>query len=295
MYVITGASGNTGSVVAHKLLDHGSQVRVIGRSLDRLRQFTERGAEAITGDLSDSATMIRAFQGATAVYVVLPQNPAEPDVYASDERIISSLTSALSVNRVRFAVVLSSLGAERLSGTGSVLGLHRLEEAINRIEGVNSLHLRAGSFMENTLVQAGIIANIGIAAGPYRADLKLPMIASRDIAAVAAEELLQLDFQGHQTRELLGQRDISYNEVAAIIGKAIGKPDMTYQQLPDQQLRPELAKFGMSPNFIDLYMEMCASLNAGEMQALEPRNARNTTPTSYEAFVAEQLRPVLVS
>ena len=117
------------------------------------------------------------------------------------------------------------------------------------------------------------------------------MIAARDIGAFAADALLSLTFRGKQTQELLGQRDITYTEVATIIGKAIGKPDLRYTQLPDEQIRPALVQTGMSEQLARLILEMAASLNSGYMRALEPRTSRNTTPTSYETFVAEQFVP----
>jgi uncharacterized protein YbjT (DUF2867 family) len=154
------------------------------------------------------------------------------------------------------------------------------------------LHLRAGYFMENTLGQAQMIQGMGSTGGPVRGDLKLPMIATRDIGAAAAQAMLRLDFKGHQSRELLGQRDISYNEVASVIGKQIGKPDLKYVHLSDEQVRPALSQMGMSPNFIGLLLEMTAALNSGYMKALEPRTTQNSTPTSFENFVAEEFLPV---
>jgi uncharacterized protein YbjT (DUF2867 family) len=291
MYAVTGASGNTGSVVAHTLLNNGKQVRVIGRNPDHLREFTQRGAEPFITDLADTGKLVNAFRGAEAVYAMIPPDPSLHDIYAYDERITSSLASALSDARVRHVVALSSIGADKPTGTGLVIGLHRFEEALNKIDGLNALYLRAGYFMENTLPQAGIIHAMDSTAGPLRGDLKLPMIATHDIGSAAAEAVLKLDFRGHETRELLGQRDISYNEATSIIGKAIGKPDLKYTQLPDEQLRPALANMGMSSNFIQLLLEMTSALNSGYMKALEPRSPRNTTPTSFEIFTAEKFVP----
>ena len=132
---------------------------------------------------------------------------------------------------------------------------------------------------------------LGSTVGPIRPDLKLPMIASRDVGAFAADALLQLEFRGKQTQELHGQRDIDYNEVATIIGKAIGKPKLAYVRPPDDQLRAALVQMGMSEQFARLLLEMSASLNSGYMRALEPRTARNTTPTSFETFVAQVFVP----
>ena len=97
--------------------------------------------------------------------------------------------------------------------------------------------------------------------------------------------------RGKQTRELLGQRDLTYTEVASIIGKAIGQPDLKYVQAPDDQFRGALLQMGMSEPFAKLLLEMIASLNSGKMRALEPRTQQNTTPTNYETFVAERFVP----
>lgn len=291
MYVVTGASGNTGSVVAHTLLDQGKQVRVISRNPAHLRQFIDRKAEAVVADLTETSTLVRAFTGAEAVYVMIPPNTAAPDTLAYDKEITTSLVSALADAKVQHVVTLSSIGADKPSGTGPVVGLHRLEQALNGITGLNTLHLRAGYFMENTLGQAQMIQGSGNLGGPLRGDLKLAMIATRDIGAAAAQALLQHDFQGHQTRELLGQRDISYNDIASIVGKEIGKQNLKYAHLPDEQLRPGLASMGMSSNFIDLLLEMTAALNSGHMKPLEPRTAQNTTPTSFEKFVSQVFLP----
>ena len=91
--------------------------------------------------------------------------------------------------------------------------------------------------MENTLPQVNAIRQMGVVAGPLRPDLKIPLIATRDIGAMAADILLHPTIHGKQTRELLGQGDLSYNEVASIIGKAIGKADLKYVQVPDDQFR----------------------------------------------------------
>ncbi len=171
------------------------------------------------------------------------------------------------------------------------MGLHYLEQQLNQIDGLNLLHLRAGYFMENTLAQLGLIQAIGKAAGPLRPELTLPMIATRDIGAAAAEALLGLKFTGLNTRELLGQRDLSMAEAAAIIGRAINRPDLEYARLPDEQVRAALMQMGLSASVADLILEMAAALNCGHMRALEPRSAQNTTPTSYETFVAEEFVP----
>ena len=292
MYVVTGATGNTGRIIAQTLLSKNQAVRVIGRSAERLQPFVKEGAEAFVADTTDTTALTRAFTGAKAVYAMVPPNLSAPDTRAYQDQVTEALAAAIDKSGVKYVVALSSIGADKPDKTGPVAGLHALEQRFHRIAGANVLFVRAGYFMENTLAQAGIIKTLGVAAGPVRPDLKLPMIATRDIGAFAAGALLRLDFTGKQTKELLGQRDISYNEVASIIGKAIDKPSLTYVQAPDEQLRPALMQMGMSADMANGILELASALNTGHLRALETRTAENTTPTSYETFVAEEFVPV---
>jgi uncharacterized protein YbjT (DUF2867 family) len=287
MYVVIGATGHTGSTVAEKLLGKGEKVRVVGRDERKLEQFRQKGAEAFVADVTDASAMERAFAGAEAAYVMIPPNMASPSVSAFQQRVADSLASALQKNGVKQAVALSSVGADKPEKTGPVVGLRRLEEKLESIGGLNVLFLRAGYFMENILPQVGVIQSFGNMAGPVRAELPLPMIATRDIGAAAAEALTRRDIQGKQRRELLGARDVSYTQVAKVVGAAIGKPNLQYQQVGAAQLKPALMQMGMSANMVDLLLEMSDALNSGYMRALEPRSAQNTTPTTIETFVAE--------
>jgi uncharacterized protein YbjT (DUF2867 family) len=292
MYVVTGATGHTGNVVAKSLLKKGAKVRVIGRNAERLKGLAAEGAEPFAADLTDTAGVTKAFVGAQAVYVMMPPNLASADFRAFQNRVADVIAAAVKGAGVTHAVTLSSIGADKTDRTGPVVGLHYLEQQLNGIDSLNVLHLRAGYFMENTLAQVGIIQGMGMAVGPLRPDLELPMIATRDIGEAVANALWSLDFRQKHTRELLGQRDISMTEVAQIIGRAVGKSDLRYVQAPDEQVRPALIQIGMSPNMADLILEMSAALNSGYMRALEPRSAQNTTPTSYETFVAEEFVPL---
>ena len=292
MFVVTGATGHTGNIVARTLLTKGEKVRVIGRNADRLKEFVAVGAEPFTADLSDAGSVAKAFAGAKAAFVMMPPNLSSPDVLGFQKRVADAIAPGLQSSGVTHAVVLSSIGADKPDRTGPVLGLHYLEERLNGIDALNVLHLRAGYFMENTLPQAGIIRTAGMVVGPLRADLKLPVIATRDIGAAAADALLSLNFRQKQTHELLGQRDVTYEEVAKIIGKAITKPNLRYTQAPDEQVRAAFIQLGMSSNMADLLLEMSGSLNSGYMRALEPRSAQNTTATSYEAFVSKEFLPL---
>lgn len=293
MYVVVGASGNTGSAVAETLLAAGEKVRVVGRTPGHLEQFTKRGAEAAIVDVADPDTqdLTKAFSGAKAVYAMIPPDLSSSDGLAYSGVVTKVIATALQVSAVSHAVILSSIGADKSSKTGPVVGLHRLEEMISPIGGLNALYIRAGYFMENLLAQIGVIKSFGVMGGPLSADLAVPMIAARDIGRYAAERMLKLDFKDKEARELLGQRDVTYTEATRVVGEAIGNPQLSYMQLPDEQLKPALTQLGMSENAASLILEMAAALNSGYMAALEKRSPQNTTPTSIEQFVKETFVP----
>jgi uncharacterized protein YbjT (DUF2867 family) len=291
MYVVLGASGHTGKVVANHLLNAGQKVRVVSRKAEHVQSLINQGAELAAAEVTDKPSLTSAFKGADAAYVLLPPDMASNDYRGRQDRIVDAVASAIKDAGVKHVVVLSSIGADKPTGTGPIVGLYNLEQKLNRIDGLNALYLRAGYFMENTLPQVMVIRRMGSVAGPIHPDLKLPMIATRDIGKAAADALLKQDFHGKELRHLLGQRDLDYVEAASIIGKAIGKPSLNYVQAPDEQLRPALQQMGMSANMAGLLLEMAGAMNSGYVKPSEPRSSANTTATSFETFAAEQFAP----
>ena len=287
MYVILGASGNTGSIIANSLLSKGRKVRVIGRDAGRLQSFVRKGAEAFTANVSDAAALTKAFSGARAAYLMLPPITSRED----QERDSDGIAKAAKESGLLYAVHLSSYGAHVPEGTGPVAGLHSSEQKLNAINGLNVLHLRAAYFMENNLEAIGMIHAMGVFGHALLPDLKLPMIATPDVGDYAAQRLLDLDFPGKQTRELLGEQDLSMAEATAIIARGIGKPDLRYEQFPYEQVQQVLEQMGMSPKKAAVYIEMFRSINAGVLAAQEPRSRENSTPTSFEEFVQDVFAP----
>ena len=283
MYVILGASGNTGSIIANFLLTKGEKVRVVGRDVGRLQRLVRNGAEAFTADISDAAALTKAFGGARAAYLLLPPITSRE----GQERESNAIAQAVKESGLRYAVHLSSYGAHVPEGTGPVAGLHSSEQKLNAISDLNVLHLRAAYFMENNLAAIDMIHGMGLFGHALLPNLKLPMIATRDVGDYAAQRLLDLDFSGKQTRELLGERDLTMTEATAVIARGIGKPDLRYEQFSYDQVRQVLIQTGFSPKKAAVYIEMFQAINAGVLAAQEPRSPENSTPTSFERFVQD--------
>jgi len=278
-------------VIVRALLEKGQKVRVVGRSAGRLQPFVKRGAEAFVGEVMDAEAMTRALAGARAAFLMVPPNMTSPDYRADQEKTTDAFSDAAKNSELQYAVNLSSYGAQAPAGTGPIAGLHNSEKKLNAIDNLNVLHLRAGYFFENHLAGMQMIQMMGVFGGALGGDLKMPMIATRDIGAYAAERLLKLDFNGKRTQELLGQRDLTFKEVVAVIAKGLRKPDLRYVQFPYDQVEKVLEQMGAQAKTVASFIELFQGINNGIVTATEPRSPANSTPTSIETFVKEVFAP----
>ena len=291
MYTVLGATGNIGSVIIKALLEKGEKVRVFGRHGGKLEPFVRRGAEAFVGDVADSAALTKAFEGARAAFLMIPPGMTSPDYRADQERTSDAISTAVRNSGLQYAVNLSSIGGQAPAGTGPITGLHTAENKLNTIEKLNVLHLRPAYFFENHLAGISLIQMMGMFGGALRSDLRIPMIATRDIGGYAAARLLKLDFSGKRTQELFGERDLTMTEVAGVIGKALGKSDLLYMQFPYDQVQQVLVQMGTPVKTAASFIEMFQGINNGIVTGLEARAAVNTTPTSVETFIKDVFVP----
>ncbi len=291
MISITGATGNTGKIVAEVLLAKGEKVRVLGRSAEKLQPFVAKGAEAFVADVTDEAALTKAFTGATAVYAMLPPDMKAEDVRQRQLGQARALVAAIGKAGVKHVVFLSSVGAQNAEGCGPVSGLHHVEKLFNGIAGASVLSLRPAYFMENFLMLIGMIKSMGMMGGVIKSDVPLPVIATRDIGPVAADALMKRNWTGHATRELLGQRDITMAEAAKVLGAAIGKPGLGYTAFPGFMAKPALTQMGLSKSVADGLIEMSEAISERRMVPVEKRSAANTTPTSIEWFAENIFAP----
>ena len=283
MYAVIGATGNTGRVVAENLLAAGLPVRVIGRTEDRLAPFVEQGAEAAVGDVSDAEFIARVCDGVGGVYHLIPPR-YDMDLRAWQTEAGEALLAGIRDAGVPYVVNLSSVGAQHHEGTGPIAGLREQEDRFNELTETNVLHLRPAFFMENFYMMLDAIRGMGVLGMPIPGDIPLAMIATQDIGAEAARRLAALDFDGHHIKELLGPRDYTLNEVAAIVGKAIGKPDLPFVTVPEEAAAAGFEQMGVHPATVATFMEMYRGFGDGRVVPLESRSAANTTPTTLEEF-----------
>ncbi|HLF23526.1 MAG TPA: hypothetical protein VI565_06335, partial [Burkholderiales bacterium] len=240
---------------------------------------------------ADARFLTAAFLGSDAVYTLIPPHIAHPDFPAYQDQIGETTIKAMRESGVTHAVFLSSVGADRATGTGPITGLYRQEKRLAAVPGLNSLSLRPGYFFENHFMSLPLIKHQGISGSAMGGNFGFAQIASGDIGAVAAEALRTRNFKGATARELLGPRDLSLDEATRIIGAAIGKPDLKYVQFPYEAALDAMVSAGLSKSMATLYVEMSKAFNEGLVKSVEGRNARNTTPTHFEDFAAQVFAP----
>lgn len=288
MITVIGASGQVGSKVAQELVDSGHGVRLLGRTAASLNDLSKRGADVRVGDLTDTAWLTEALRGSDAVFAMIPSNPFDENYAAAQEKIGESVCAALKASAVSTVVTLSSLGADHLDAPGVIGALHRQERRLSALH-ARITFLRPVSFFENLLAAVEQLAESGTHVDSVQADLPIPMIATADIARVAASALTDPSWSGHVVRDLLGQRDLSYNEATAILGQHLAVENATYVQLPYKDMVEVLTGIGFGVDYSRQYVDMTRAFNSSEITDPVPRAPANTTPTSFEQF-AESLR-----
>ena len=289
MYVITGATGNTGSEVVRQLLEAGKKAKAISRNEEHVKPFVEKGAIAAIGNLEDTDFLTKTFEGATAVYAIIPPKwDLQEDWRGFMRRIGNSIAEAIEAAGVKNVVVLSSNGAQLEEGAGPVSGLHEFEQRLRKINGLNIMALRAGYFMQNFYGLVPMIENREMFGYSLKGDVKTPIVHAKDIGEVAAKHLLNLDFKGFNFVFVSGAEDLSMNEVAKIMGKEIGRPNLKYMQFSRENAKNGMVQNGLSQTIVEGYDELFNSLNEGKYLNDYKRTPEATTPTTLQQFAKNE-------
>lgn len=287
--VVTTPTGNIGRALAEALLSTNESVTLVARDAGKVASLVQRGAKLVTGSHGDPETLKQATRGASALFLLTPPDWQVRDIRAHYRRFAEAARAAVEANGVRHLVHLSSVGADVPSGNGPVAGLYEAEQLLAGLK-ASVTHLRPAYFMENTLGQIPAIKGMGGLFTTFRGDFRFPMIATRDIAARAAELLTRRDWSGYRTMELLGAGDVSYDDVAAVLSEVLGRPVRHTTVSPEQQ-RQALMGMGFSAELADSFAELAAGMSSGHVRFREPRGASNTTPTAYPVFAKQVFAP----
>ena len=281
-------NGNIGRVLTEHLLDAGTDVVLLTRSPEKVKQFVDRGAKAHVGNLEDADFVLNATKGADVLFWVTPPNMATNDFRGYQNKLGDIAVKAVTHNKIPRVVDLSSIGAHLPGGTGPIAGLHDVEKKFDRTS-AHVTHLRAGFFMENWFMAAATIARDGAVYMPIRGSARLAMIASRDIAKAAAERILDRGWTGRSMIELVGPAEVTFEEAAKTLGEALGKEVKFVTTTPDQ-MRQALTGMGIPAKTADLFVEMYVAFDAGKVVPELPRQAK-AAATTLGTFAEQVFRP----
>ncbi|OGX82126.1 NAD(P)H-binding protein [Hymenobacter coccineus] len=263
--VITGSLGNISQPLAKTLVQQGHAVTVISSKADKQAAIEALGATAAIGSLEDAAFVTSTFAGADAVYCMIPPNFGVPDARTHYRTIGQSYVRAIEQAGVRRVVHLSSWGADLAEGTGFILGSHDVENLLNTLAGVAVTHLRAGYLYYNLNNYIGMIKGQGIVGSNYGGEARIVMVAPADVAAAAAEELTRPAVPGSAVRYVASD-ERTPNEIARVLGAAIGKPDLQWVAFSDAQMQAGLEQRGMPAPAVASMIALGSSIQNGALR-----------------------------
>jgi uncharacterized protein YbjT (DUF2867 family) len=290
MIVITTPTGLIGRQVLERVLKADEPVRVIARDRSRLSPQTLQRVDVIEGSHGDAEVVGRAFTGADSVFWLAPPNSTAATLDAVYAGFAEPAAEAIVRHGVKRIVDVSALGR----GVSDRAGLVTASLAMDDLFASTGAGFRAllmPSFMDNVLRQLEAIKRQGMFFSTVSPDRKLPTCATRDIAAVAAELLLDHSWSGQDTVAVLGPEDLSHDEMAEIMSDVLGKT-VNYQQVPVEVFTQQLADRGMSDAMINGMVEMVVAKDQ-RLDNAEPRTSQSTTPTSFRQWCDEVLRPAV--
>lgn len=289
MYVVFGATGQTGSAVADALLEKNLPVRVVLRSDKAAGVWKERGTDVVIADLTDVRAMTTTLHGATGVYALNPPAYNASDTSTVAKEIGAHYSEAIKQSGVSKVVLLSSIGSQHASGTGLILSTHHLENIFSELA-IPVAFLRAASFMNNWNGVAKVAAEKGVLPSFYQPlDRRIPMVSVKDIGRAAAEALSE-EWTGKRIIELHGAADYSPNDTAKAFARAL-RHDVRAVAIPESEWQVMIEGFGFSPEAARDYVEMMRGFNSGHIvfennQTTETRRGE-TTIEDYAAEAAQ--------
>ncbi|MFD1466940.1 NAD(P)H-binding protein [Hymenobacter caeli] len=264
--ILTGSLGNIGQPLATALVQQGHAVTVISSQPARQAAIEALGALAAIGSVEDADFLAATFAGAEALYLMVPPNFAVADSRAYHRRVGGSYVRAIGQAGVRRVVQLSSWGAHLAAGTGGILGSHDVEEILAAVPGLALTHLRPTSFYTNMFSFIGMIKAVGTVGVNYPGSTRVAFVHPLDIAAAAAAELTTPAAPGRHVRYVASDERTA-DEVAQVLGAAIGQPNLPWVALTDAQMQHNLTSHGLPAARAAEIVAIYASTRTGALGA----------------------------
>ncbi len=265
--IITGSLGHISKPLTTALVQKGHAVTVISSKPEKQPAIEALGATAAIGSIEDVQFLTDTFTGADAVYTMLPPpdfSNHNLDLVAHCRTLANNYAQAIQASGVKRVVHLSSIGAHTGKGNGLLAFHYNVENILRKLPAdVSIKFMRPVGFYYNMFAFIPTIKTQGAIISNYSGDHKDPWVSPLDIASVIAEEM-EKPFDGRTVRYIASD-EVSPNEVAGILGEAIGKPDLKWTAIPDEQMLNGMIAAGMNPNIAKGLVEMNAGFHRGQL------------------------------
>jgi len=262
--IITGSLGNIGLPLSKQLIERGHSLTVISSNPEKKEMIEHLGATAAIGLLSDTDFLKASFIGADAVFCMVPPDYQQPDQIEYYKTLGENYKQAIIESEVKRVVHLSSYGAHLPAGTGFIAGAYHVEQTLNTIPDIYLTHLRPTYFYYNLLAFIPMIKSAGFIGTVYGDIDRLPLVSPADIAAVAAGELVEAG--KISPVRYISSDERSCNEIAPVLGRAIGKPDLKWVTLPFDIVQKNLKDSGLSDEYVSKILELGQAIHSGKLQ-----------------------------
>jgi len=259
--IITGSLGNISRPLSTQLAAKGHNLTVISSDSNKAEQIKSIGATPAIGSITDEQFLTETFTGADVVYLMIPTDFSAPDIKENIASVGRHYANAAKTAGVKKIVMLSSLGAHLPEGTGPIAGIHRAEQILRQLEGVDLLVLRPSYFYNNFYADIDMVKHAGIMGSNFGPDKPLVMVDPDDIAAIATE-YIEKGFDGQKVVYIGGDKR-TLAEVATVIGKAIGKPELPWVEFTDEQAYDGMRGAGLPEDIAKNYVEMGTAIRSG--------------------------------
>lgn len=275
MFVISGVTGNTGSIAAQTLINNGQSVRVIVRSEEKGTPWKAKGAEVAIADIMDTGAMTKALQGATGAYFLLPPDLSNDTFIDESIKRAEAIISAATTARLPHAVILSSVGAQHGDRVGPISTIAYLEQLFVKAS-IPLSAVRPGYFLENIQDVMPAVNHEGIYPTMILPlDFEIDMVATKDIGLTVAEALLNPPSKPHRVIELKGARQYSAKDIAAVLSRSLNRK-ITPVAVPQEGWVDQLKQSGLSQQSAESIAEMYENINNGRISFLDPHAKKGT-------------------
>lgn len=283
--VITGSLGHVGKPLTNELVQKGHHVTVISSKPEKRADIEALGATAAIGSVDDVAFLTGTFTGADAVFCLIPPNFSAPDQVTYYSRVGNNYAQAIEQAGVKRVVDLSSYGAHLEKGTGFIVGSHHVEKRLDALANVAVTHVRPGYFYYNLYNFVGMIKATGFMGANYGGDDRLVLVSPVDIAAAVADELTTSVTHRHVRYVASDER--TCNEVAQVLGRAIGKPDLTWAVISSEQMQTGLEANGVPMSAAAALVELGSATHSGALREDYERHKPVLGTVKLEDFAQE--------